>query len=94
MPTLRKPKESQAHQVLFIYSNLHTSHLIPALEKLREELGYIVAFLHFYIPEFILERQLPLVALALEKVCQSFPHQEWRSFTMKAGHYVILDAFQ
>ena len=68
MPTLRKPKESQAHQVLVIYSNPHTSQLILALEKLREVLGYTVAFLHFYVPEFILERQLPLVALALGKI--------------------------
>ena len=66
MPTLWKPKESQAHQFLIIYSHPHTSQLIPALDELREVLGHTVAFLHLYVSEFILERQLPLVALALE----------------------------
>ena len=66
MPTLRKPKESQAHQVLIIKIHPHTSQLIPALDELREVLGHTVAFLHLYVPEFFLEHQLPMVALALE----------------------------
>ena len=66
MPTLHKPKESQAHQVFIIYSHPHTSQFIPALGELREVLGHTVAFLHLYVSEFILERQLPLVTLALE----------------------------
>jgi len=66
VPTLQKTKESQAHQVLIIDSNPHTSQLISTLSELREILGHTVTLLAFDVIEFILERQLALIALALE----------------------------
>ena len=66
MPTLQKTKEIQAHQVLIIDSHPHTSRLIPALSELREILGHTVSFLPLNVSEFILENQIPLIALSLE----------------------------
>ena len=59
-------KESQAHQVLIIDSNLHTSQLISTLSELCEILRHTVALVAFDVSEFIFECQLSLVALALE----------------------------
>ena len=45
MPTLRKTKESQAHQFLIIDSHPHTSQVILALGELREILGNTISIL-------------------------------------------------